>query len=803
MDTIFRFRNYLVILLTVVCIGFVFGEDWPQWRGPNYDGISMETDWDPSVLSEDSVIWEAQIGIGFSAVSVAHGRAYTAGNVDKDTDIIYCFNAENGKQLWSFKYPEPLTANLYEGGPNATPTVNDGKVYMISKSGTAFCLDADTGREIWKRSLSYEKPKWGFAGSPVIVNDWVIYNAGSAGIALNKQTGEVIWQSEDDKSGYASPVPFKKDGIQYIAMFGAESIQIIEALTGNLISSYPWKTSYDVNAADPVISGDEILITSGYNRGAALLKFGDQGLNTVWENKNMRSQMSGPVLIDGSLYGFDDNALVCLDWKTGRQKWKERSPRKGAISAAGDKLIVMGERGTLFIAEATPEGYRQISSAQVLDGRCWTMPVLSNGRIYVRNAKGRLVCVDVRKKSQTANSPNPKSTTANWPQWQGPGRDNISTETGLLKQWPQGGPEMIWSVNGIGHGYSSPSIMNGKIYITGMVEDTGILTCLGVDGNKLWQSEYGPEWRRNFASTRCTPTVIDEHVYVISGTGQVACFRADNGERVWLVDAFGQFEGQYPRFGFAESPLIIGDKVIITVGGKKALLAALNKKDGTTVWTTPANGDASAYCSPISFEWANKTMIVTMTENHIVGVDAETGALLFSYPVLNYVEKNKGIHPNTPIVKEGRIFVSSGYDMGAVQLKLSADATEVEKVWVNSEFDNHHGGIVLVDNKLYGANWQSNRQGQWMCVDWDTGETLYEHNWNNKGSLTYADGMLYCYEEGSGMVGLVKAAPQGFKPVSTFEIELGEKEHWTHPVICGKRLYIRHGDVLMAFDVAE
>jgi len=160
------------------------------------------------------------------------------------------------------------------------------------------------------------------------------------------------------------------------------------------------------------------------------------------------------------------------------------------------------------------------------------------------------------------------------------------------------------------------------------------------------------------------------------------------------------------------------------------------------------------------------------------------------------------MHPNTPIFKDGRIFISSGYDMGSVQLKLSADGTSVEKVWANPEFDNHHGGIVLVDGKLYGANWQSNKQGKWVCVDWETGKTLYEQEWGNKGSLSYADGMLYCYEEASGTVGLVKATPDGFDPVSTFMITLGEKEHWAHPVVCGKRLYIRHGDILMAFDIA-
>jgi outer membrane protein assembly factor BamB len=798
--------NKITVMLLIAFVPMtLFAADWPNWRGPNHDGVSTETDWDPTGLNEDSVVWEAQVGIGFSAVSVVNGKAYTAGNIDKKTDVIYCLDAEDGEELWNFKYPEPLKANLYEGGPNATPTVHDGKVYMISKTGTVYCLDAESGKEVWKRSLSNEKPEWGYAGSPVIVGDKVVFNVGSAGIALNKDSGEVIWESGQDTSGYASAVAFKYEGAKYIAMFGKDSLQIIDTSTGEVQTSYEWKTSYNVNAADPVILGNEILITSGYGHGAALLEMTPEGLTEIWKNKKMRSQMSGPVLVDGYLYGFDDNKLVCLDWKTGEKKWSEKKPMKGSLSAAGEKLIVIGEKGELLIAEATPQGYQQISSAQVLDGRCWTMPILSNGRIYVRNAKGRLVCVDVQKKNEPLISAAETPTVdADWSQWQGPDRDNISTETGLLKQWPDEGPEMLWSAEGIGHGYSSVAIADGRIYTTGMIEEQGVLTCLDLNGKQLWQSNYGPEWKRSFPGSRCTPTVSDGFVYVFSGTGQAVCFDASSGKSVWKVDIFGGFEGQYPKWGYSESPLVINEKMIITVGGKKALVVALDINDGAVIWRTPANGDKASFCSPAVFEWAGKTLIVNMTENHLIGIDVDTGAMSFSYPVSNYMaERNRGNHPNTPIIQDGMIFVSSGYNMGSAQLKLSADGALVEKVWINPDFDNHHGGIVLVDGKLYGANWQSNKQGNWVCVDWETGKTLYEQEWGNKGSVSYADGMLYCYEEVSGTLGLVKATPGGFDPISTFKITLGEKEHWAHPVICGKRLYMRRGDVLMAFDIAR
>ena len=262
---------------------------------------------------------------------------------------------------------------------------------------------------------------------------------------------------------------------------------------------------------------------------------------------------------------------------------------------------------------------------------------------------------------------------ADWPQWQGPNRDNISTETGLAKEWPADGPTMLWSAEGIGEGYSTVAVANGRIYTTGMVEDQGRLTCFDLDGKQLWRSDYGPEWKRSSPGTRCTPTVNGGFVYVISGTGQVACFQAQTGEPVWKIDVFGQFEGQYPKWGYAESPLVVNGKVIVTVGGNKALFVALNKKDGSVIWTTPANGDKSSFCSPNTLEWADKTLIINMTENHLMGIDVATGAVSFSYPVSNYITgKNHGIHATTPIIKDGKIFVSSGYDMGSTQLNMTA-----------------------------------------------------------------------------------------------------------------------------------
>ncbi len=376
--------------------------DWPNWRGPNHDGISKETTWDPAAAGKRKITWEAEVGAGYSAVAVACGKVYTAGNFNKDTDAISCLDAATGKLLWKHEYPEPLAPKYYSGGCSATPTVNDDKVYFASKSGKLFCLDATTGKVLWKKEFASKVPTWGFSSSALILGKAVIFNAGSAGMAFDKDTGEVLWNSADDVCGYATPVPFGYNGQSALALFAKNTLTAISPDDGKLLWSYPWQTEHDINAADPVISGNQAFITSGYGRGCSLVDFSGTTPVKVWENKDMRAHMSGPVLIDGFLFGFDDNRLTCLDWKTGKVKWTEKSPKKGALMAAGFNLIVLGENGRLAIVDASPDSYKEIAAAQVVDGNCWTMPVLANGRIYIRNSDGHLACLDVHKAGSPA-----------------------------------------------------------------------------------------------------------------------------------------------------------------------------------------------------------------------------------------------------------------------------------------------------------------------------------------------------------------------------------------------------------------
>ncbi len=378
-----------------------------------------------------------------------------------------------------------------------------------------------------------------------------------------------------------------------------------------------------------------------------------------------------------------------------------------------------------------------------------------------------------------------------WPQWRGANRDGRSAETGLLKQWPEGGPKLLWSVKGIGVGYASVSVKDGMVYTTGMVGKTGTLFAFDTDGKKKFAKTYGPEWTKNFPGSRSTPTIDDALAYVVSGYGNVVCFDAKSGARKWSVDALKKFRGRNISWGISESPLIVGDKLIVTPGGKDASVVALDKKTGKTIWTSKGLSATSAYCSPLEVQLSGGRMIVQMLSGLVVGLDAATGKTLWTY---RYKQR---VCANTPIWVDGSVFVTSGYGKGAELIRVSGKAAE--RVWSEKTMDCHHGGAVLVDGYIYATSHRNGR-GKWVCLDARTGKVMWTDSGVGKGSVIYADGMLYCYGE-NGEMGLVKPSPKGFQLVSGFRISQGSGKHWAHPAVANGRLYIRHGDVLMCYDI--
>jgi outer membrane protein assembly factor BamB len=378
------------------------GGDWPCWRGPDRNGISTEKGWQTQWPAEGpKQLWKASVGTGFSSFSVSDGRVYTMGNT-ADTDRVFCLEAATGRKIWEHSYPCALAANNFEGGPCATPTVADGRVYTFSRSGDLFCFDAAKGTVVWSknlhRELGLEIPTWGCASSPLIEGTMVVVNMGSAGVALDRKAGKVVWVSAKGPGAYATPVPFQSGPERCLAILSRQSLIAVKAADGHELWSYPWKTDYDVNTADPIVDGGKVFISSGYNHGGAVLKLTGQTPTRVWQNKNMRNHFNSCVLWQGYLYGPDDSGLRCLAFDTGDLKWTYGGFGKGSLMVADGKLVGLSEKGELIIAEPTPAEFKPIARAQVLRGKCWTTPLLSNGHIYCRNAVGDVVCLDVSGK---------------------------------------------------------------------------------------------------------------------------------------------------------------------------------------------------------------------------------------------------------------------------------------------------------------------------------------------------------------------------------------------------------------------
>lgn len=375
------------------------GGDWPQWRGPNRNGKSSEDIKWPD--GGPKVIWKASVGTGFSSVSVSLGRAYTMGNVD-EKDTIWCLDAASGKTIWLHTYASALNPQYYEGGPGATPTVHDGRVFTIGKWGDVFCLDAEKGKVIWEHHLREDgihTNRWGFAGSPLIWKDLVILNAGSSGVALDSATGRIAWMNGTNSAGYASPLLFKSGDKETVLIFAAKYLVALDPRTGAELWRFPWETGYDTNNTDPIVDRDTIFISS-YSRGCALLRIKNGKPESVYDSKVLFNNLSPGILIGDYLYVFNGEAKMktdfrCIHLPTGDVKWQRDDPAFGSLVSARGKLLIMSEKGELILGDATPEGLKISGRSQVLGGTCWTPPTLANGRVFVRNAIGDLLCLQL------------------------------------------------------------------------------------------------------------------------------------------------------------------------------------------------------------------------------------------------------------------------------------------------------------------------------------------------------------------------------------------------------------------------
>ena len=377
--------------------------------GPNHDGVSHETGWGTQWPADGlPVAWQREIGIGFSSVSLSEGRLYTMGHVNGE-EFVYCIDEETGKLIWSFHYPCQLVDNLHEGGPGATPTIDGDFVYTVGREGQLFCFEAATGRVIWKKELQTDLgiflPEWGFSSSPYILGNQLILEGGRV-VSYNKLTGQKNWQTAKHRAGYGSAAVLKSGGKTLIATLDCDALRITNAENGKELASTPWESPYRTNSTTPIISGDLIYISTGYQVGCGLFRWTGTSLEKVYSNRKMRNHFNNSILYKGNVYGFDGNSnlgrvvrLTCMNFETGKVAWQERGLGCGSLMIADGKILALAEKGDLILAAATPDGFHELARSPFLTGRCWTVPVLLNGRIYGRNASGKLIAVDLPKAS--------------------------------------------------------------------------------------------------------------------------------------------------------------------------------------------------------------------------------------------------------------------------------------------------------------------------------------------------------------------------------------------------------------------
>jgi outer membrane protein assembly factor BamB len=376
--------------------------DWPQWRGLGRDGISSESVSAAWPADGPKVLWRASVGTGFSSISVSQGRVYTLGNTNNE-DSVWCFEAATGKRIWQHTYPAQLGPQWYEGGPGSTPTVAGDRVFTLSKWGDVCCLNAAKGTVLWQRDLrrdGVKPPRWGFAGSPLVWGDLVMLNAGTAGIALDRSTGRIVWSNGTNAAGYASPTRFVSGGKESVLIFAAKHLIALEPQTGRERWRQFWETDWDTNNTDPLIRGDGIFISS-FSRGCGLFFVINGTPAMTYTNRVLRNHLSPGILLGEYLYAFNgeakqDTDFRCIHLPTGEWKWARKDPAFGTLILAGDKLVVLSEKGELLLAQASSEEFKPLARAKVLSGVCWTPPALADGRLYVRNARGEVRCLDLQ-----------------------------------------------------------------------------------------------------------------------------------------------------------------------------------------------------------------------------------------------------------------------------------------------------------------------------------------------------------------------------------------------------------------------
>ncbi len=379
--------------------------------------------------------------------------------------------------------------------------------------------------------------------------------------------------------------------------------------------------------------------------------------------------------------------------------------------------------------------------------------------------------------------------------WRGPDQSGIYPDKNLLDSWPDQGPGVIWTFEELGQGYSSPAFAHGRIYMSGMEGTLGYLYCLEEGGELVWKAPYGTEFYSSYPGSRSTPVISGNMVFILSGMGDLTCLNANDGKIIWKKNVFTEFDGRNIQWGLNETLVIHDDKLICTPGGPTHNIVALEKTTGKLIWSSKGKGETSAYCTPLLTKVGSRNLLVTHTEKSIVGIDADDGKMLWSYPHVN----RWAVHPNTPLFYNNQVFCFSGYGKGGVMLQLNADGSKATKIWDSTDLDSKMGGAVVINGKIYGSG-DNNRD--WQCIDWATGKVEYKTRQIGNGVIIAADGKFIFYSQRGELV-LAKPGASSFQFPGKAKVRHGNEQHWAHPAINDGKLYLRHGNALVVYQISR
>lgn len=381
-------------------------------------------------------------------------------------------------------------------------------------------------------------------------------------------------------------------------------------------------------------------------------------------------------------------------------------------------------------------------------------------------------------------------------QWRGPDRNGVYPETNLLTQWPEEGPALVWEINDLGRGFSSAAVTKEGVFTSGTIDSISYIYRFDHLGNQVWKTKLGQEWVKTFPGMRATPVIYGDKGYIINGLGILFCFDTQTGNIAWQKDMLTEYHASNIQHGINENLLIDGDKIFCTPGGPDTNIVALDRMTGDLIWASKGTGEKSAYCSPLLIEVGETKFFITMTFKSLVSVNAETGAVAWTKSLEG---DEYGIHSETPIFRDGYLYVQDGYEIGCFMLKLSEDGYSYEEIWKNKILDETNGHSVVIGDNIYGA---AETKKQFVCLDWITGELKYMTREISEGTVISAEGLLYCVTY-SGNLSLVKPLEDKFEIINTIKLPGEGNEHIAHPVIYNGQLYIRHHNSLRVYDIAR